>query len=269
MGITYGVDDEGIAHVRFDRPEKLNALTLAMYDALAQAFVRANDDPRVRVVLLGGNGERAFCVGADLGESIPALAEGRFDISEWDGAHIKQAGFHKPVVAAISGLCMGGGFEIMLAADIRVASETAVFALPEASMGFTPAGGTLVRLVRQIPYALAMELMLTAERFPAHRLAEMGLLNRVVPPGELEAVALAYARGIAKKGRVAVSVIKEAALTLGHLPFDEAFRREAVLGQRAFTSEEARDGLRRFMSRDRSAAAAHSGSSSDTPSSTR
>lgn len=251
-GIRYAVDDDGIAHVRFDRPEKLNALTLAMYDELAQAFVRANDDPQVRVVLLGGNGERAFCVGADLSESIPALAEGRFDISEWDGAHIKQAGFHKPVVAAINGLCMGGGFEIMLAADIRIASETAVFALPEASLGFTPAGGTLVRLVRQIPYALAMELMLTAERFSARRLAEMGLLNRVVPPAELEAVALSHARGIAKKGRVAVSVIKEAALTLGHLPFEEAFRREAVLGQRAFTSDEAREGLRRFLTRNRS-----------------
>ncbi|RKP53254.1 enoyl-CoA hydratase/isomerase family protein [Pararobbsia silviterrae] len=251
MGISYTVDADGIAHIRFDRPEKLNALTLAMYDDLARCFVSANDDPRVRVILLGANGDRAFCVGADLNESIPALAEGRFDISEWDGAHIKQPGFYKPVVAAINGLCMGGGFEIMLAADIRIASESAVFALPEASLGFTPAGGTLVRLVRQIPYAFAMELMLTAERFPARRLAEMGLLNRVVPPDELAGVALAYARGIAKKGRVAVQVIKEAALTLGHLPFDEAFAREAVLGQRAFTSDEAREGLSRFASRER------------------
>ena len=248
--ITYDVH-EHIAHIRFNRPEKLNALTLAMYDALGEAFARADADPDVRVILLGANGDRAFCVGADLGESIPALAEGRFDISEWDGAHIKQAGFHTPVVVAINGLCMGGGFEIMLATDIRIASESALFALPEASLGFTPAGGTLVRLVRQIPYALAMELMLTAERFPAARLAEMGLLNRVVPPDQLEAVALQYARGIAQKGQVAVSVIKEAALTLAHLPYDEAFRQEAVLGQRAFTSDEAKAGLQRFMARSR------------------
>ncbi|CAN5499821.1 enoyl-CoA hydratase-related protein [soil metagenome] len=248
MGIVYQVED-GVATVRIDRPEKLNALTLAMYDELGSAFARAQADPLVRVVLLCGSGERAFCVGADLTESIPALAEGRFDISEWDGAHIKQNGFYKPVVAAVNGLCMGGGFEIMLAADIRVASETAVFAFPEASMGFAPAGGTLVRLARQIPFAFAMELMLTAERFPAKRLAEMGLLNRVVPAAELDAVALAYARGIAAKGAVAVEVIKEAALTLGHLPFDEAFRQEAILGQRAFTSDEAKEGLRRFMSR--------------------
>src|SRR6185437_12339693 len=114
-------------------------------------------------------------------------------------AHLKQPGFYKPVVAAINGLCMGGGFEIMLAADIRVAADTAVFALPEVSLGMTPAGGTLVRLVRQIPFAFAMELMLTAERFTASRLLEMGVLNRVVPSDDVEAVALAYAHGIAQK----------------------------------------------------------------------
>ncbi len=248
MAIDYEVRDR-IAHVRFNRPEKLNALTLAMYEQLAEAFARANDDPEVRVVLLTGAGSRAFCVGADLTESIPALAEGRFDISEWDGAHIKQPGFYKPVVAAINGLCMGGGFEIMLAADIRVAAEDAVFALPEASLGFVPAGGTLVRLARQIPHAFAMELMMTAERFPASRLAEMGLLNRVVPAAELPQAALAYAEGIARKGRVALSVIKEAASTLGHLSLQEAFAREAQLGQRAFTCEEAKAGLQRFLAR--------------------
>ncbi len=248
MGITYETEG-GIARVRFDRPEKLNALTLSMYEELANAFRRANEDSDVRAILLSGNGDRAFCVGADLTESIPALAEGRFDISEWDGAHVKQAGFYKPIVAAVNGLCMGGGFEIMLAADIRVASDTAVFALPEVSLGITPAGGTLVRLVRQIPFVFAMELMLTAAQFPARRLLEMGLLNRVVPPDELEAVALAYARGIAQKGVVAVSVIKEAVLTLGHLSFEEAFRREAQLGQRAFTCDEAKERLRQFLAR--------------------
>lgn len=248
MTITYEVRNQ-IAHICFNRPEKLNALTLDMYDQLAQAFARANDAADVRVVLLTGAGERAFCVGADLTESIPALAEGRFDISEWDGAHIKQPGFYKPVVAAINGLCMGGGFEIMLAADIRVAADSAVFALPEASLGFVPAGGTLVRLTRQIPYVFAMELMMTAERFPASRLAEMGVLNRVVPADELAQVALTYAEGIAQKGAVAISVIKEAALTLGHLSFQAAFAREAQLGQRAFTCDEARAGLQRFLAR--------------------
>ncbi|NYT79718.1 enoyl-CoA hydratase/isomerase family protein [Alcaligenaceae bacterium] len=248
MSISYAVREQ-IAHITLNRPEKLNALTLAMYEDLAQAFACANEDVDVNVILLTGSGDRAFCVGADLTESIPALAQGRFDISEWDGAHLKQPGFYKPVVAAINGMCMGGGFEIMLAADIRVAADTAVFALPEASLGFTPAGGTLVRLTRQIPYAYAMELMMTAERFPAGRLAEMGVLNRVVSADDLAQVALDYAKGIAQKGKVAISVIKEAALTLGHLSYQDAFACEAVLGQRAFTCEEAKAGLQRFLAR--------------------
>lgn len=248
MGIAYQVEG-AIARVRFDRPEKLNAMTLAMYDELGAAFRRAQADSTVRVIVLTGSGERAFCAGADLTESIPALAEGRFDISQWDAAHLKQDGFDKPVVAAVNGLCMGAGFEIMLAADIRVAAEHAQFALPEASMGFVPAGGTLVRLVRQVPFAYAMELMLTSGRFGAARLAEMGLINRVVPAAQLQETALAYARGIAAQGRVAVQVIKRAALTLGHLPLAEAFRQEALLGQTAFTSPEAREGLQRFIDR--------------------
>ena len=250
MSILYRVD-AGVAHVSFNRPEKLNAMTLAMYEELGRAFERAQTDVDVRVILLTGSGDKAFCVGADLTESIPALAEGRFDISEWDRAHIKQDGFYKPVVAAINGLCMGAGFEIMLAADIRVASDTAEFALPEASMGFVPAGGTLVRLTRQIAFAHAMEIMLTGQRFKAARLAEMGLINRVVPPAQLQEAALSYAHAIASKGRVAVEVIKRAALTLGHLPLGEAFEQEAVLGQTAFTSPEAKEGLRRFIDRKR------------------
>lgn len=248
MAIRYEMA-EGIARITIDRPDKLNALTLSMYDELGTAFQRAHDDSGVRVILLCGNGTRAFCVGADLEESIPALAEGRFDISAWDGAHVKQDAFYKPIVAAINGLCLGGGFEIMLAADIRVAADTAEFAFPEAAMGFVPAGGTLVRLTRQIAFAHAMELMLTSRRFSARRLAEMGLINQVVPAAELDEAAMAYARSIAQKGVVAVRVIKQAALTLGHLPFGEAFRQEAKLGQEAFTSDEAKAGLRRFIER--------------------
>lgn len=248
MTIRYHVDG-AIAHLRIDRPEKLNAMTLAMYDELGQAFLRARDDDAVRVILLTGAGDRAFCAGADLTESIPALAEGRFDISRWDDAHLKRGDYFKPVVAAINGMCFGGGFELMLAADIRIASADAVFSLPEASMGFVPAAGTLARLVRQIPFAMAMELMLTAERVTAQRLADIGLLNAVVPREALMDTALGYARRIASMGPTAVRVIKQAALTLQHLPLTDAFAAEARLAQQAFESPEARAGLGRFMTR--------------------
>lgn len=248
MAIDY--DKSGaIATIRINRPDKLNALTLAMYDDLGRAFAEANADDGVNVILLAGAGERAFCVGADLTESIPALAEGRFDISHWDPAHLKVEGFYKPVVSAIRGLCLGGGFEVMLATDIRVAAANAQFQLPEAGHGFVPAGGTLVRLVRQIGYAHAMEIMITAERFSSADMLSRGVVNRVVEADEVEPVAMEIATRIASLSPAAVQTIKEAALTLQHLPLADAFHREAALGQRTFTSEDAKRGLAAFAGR--------------------
>lgn len=240
--------DGAVATVRFARPEKLNALTLAMYDDLGRAFAEIGSDDRIHAVVLAGAGDRAFCVGADLTESIPALASGRFDISEWDPAHLKTGAFYKPIVAAIRGLCLGGGFEIMLATDLRIAAEDAVFQLPEVGHGFVPAGGTLVRLTRQIAYAHAMELMLTGRRFTAAELLSRGVLNQVVASDRVEATAAALAAEIAERSPLAVQTIKEAALTLHDLPVAEAFAREAALGQRTFTSDEAKRALTRFAS---------------------
>jgi enoyl-CoA hydratase len=116
-------------------------------------------------------------------------------------------------------------------------------------MGFVSAGGTLVRLVRQIPYMLAMELMLTANRFSAQRLAERGVLNHVVSRTEVASVALAYAERISQMDAMVVRTIKQAVLSLTHLPFSEAFTEEVRLGQVTFTCPEAKDGLRRFIER--------------------
>jgi enoyl-CoA hydratase len=243
------VREGAVAVVRFARPDKLNAMTLAMYDDLGRAFAEIGRDDRVNAVMLAGAGDRAFCVGADLLESIPALASGSIDISAWDPAHLKGGGFYKPIVAAVRGLCMGAGFEIMLATDLRIAADDAVFQLPEVDHGFVPAGGTLVRLVRQIAYAHAMELMLSGRRFNAEELRERGVVNRVVPSDRVEPVAMAMAQEMAAKNPVAVQVIKQAALTLYDLPLDEAFAKEAALGQQAFTSEGARMGLARFAAR--------------------
>ena len=238
-----------VATIRIARPDKLNALSLKMYEDLGAAFATARDDEAVNAVVLTGAGERAFCVGADLTESIPALASGRFDISAWDGAHLKGQRFHKPLICAVRGLCIGGGFEIMLASDIRIAASDAVFQLPEPVHGFVPAGGTLVRLVRQIGYAHAMEMMLTARRFSPDEMLRYGVVNEVVAPDRVEPRAQELAAGIAALSPTAVQAIKEAALTLQDAPWDEAFAREAVIGQRTFTSEDARRGLAAFASR--------------------
>lgn len=238
--------DGAVATVRFARPEKLNALTLAMYDDLGRAFAEIGKDDRIHAVVLAGSGDRAFCVGADLTESIPALASGQFDISAWDPAHLKTEGFYKPIISAVRGLCMGGGFEIMLATDIRIAAEDALFQFPEVRHGFVPGGGTLVRLTRQIAYAHAMEILLTGRHFSAAELLTRGVLNQVVASDQVEPTAMELAAEIADRSPLAVQTIKEAALTLYDLPTAEAFAREAVLSQRTFTSDYAKQSLAQF-----------------------
>jgi len=245
MSIAYDLQD-GIARITFDRPAKLNALTLAMYDELGCAFKAAAEDDRVRVVILTGAGERAFCVGADLKESIPALARNDIDISAWDAAHLKSLNIDKPVICAVNGLCMGGGFEIMLATDLRVATTTAEFCLPEITLGIVPAGGTLVRLVRQIGFAAAMEILMTGERFSSEHLLRVGVLNRVVAPEHLLGTVSGLAERLVRFSPTALKVIKQSVRELRDLPLQEAFRREAVLGQLAFTSADAKRGLAAF-----------------------
>jgi enoyl-CoA hydratase len=245
MSIAYEVQGR-IARICFNRPAKLNAMTLAMYDELGAAFKAAAEDDRVRVVILTGAGERAFCAGADLKESIPALARNEIDISAWDAAHLKSLDVDKPIICAVNGLCMGAGFEIMLATDLRIAASTAIFSLPEVSLGIVPAGGTLVRLVRQIGHAAAMEILMTGERFDSEHLLRVGVLNRVVPPESLSQTALELAERLARLSPMALKVIKQSVRELSDLPLRDAFRREAVLGQVAFTSADARRGLAAF-----------------------
>ncbi len=244
--------DGAVTTIRIARPFKLNALSLAMYDDLGRAFAEAAEDDAVRSIVLAGAGERAFCVGADLTESIPALASDRFDISAWDPAHLKNVPLYKPIVCAIRGLCVGGGFEIMLATDIRIAATDAVFQLPEPIHGFVPAGGTLVRLIRQIGHAHAMEILLTGQRFSSADMLIRGVVNRVLPADEVEPAAKELAARIATLSPTAIQTIKQAALTLQDLPFREAFAAEAKLGQRTFTSEDARRGLAAFAARNKS-----------------
>ena len=250
MAISYEITDS-IGIIKFDRPSKLNALTLAMYDDLGRAFAEAESDHKVRVVILTGTGEKAFCVGADLTESIPALARNDIDISAWDSAHLKDIQVNKPIIGAINGLCMGGGFEIMLATDIRIAASSAIFSLPEVSLGIVPAGGTLVRLTRQIGYAHAMQLLLTADRFSAAQLLTMGVVNQVVDQDQLMPTAFSLAEKMSRLSASALAVTKRAVRELADMPLEAAFREEAVLGQLAFTSEDAKRGLDAFYRGER------------------
>ena len=238
----------GIAVIKFNRPEKLNTLTLEMYDELGKAFVKAQESDDVGVVILIGEGEKAFCVGADLTESIPYLNEGHY-IDEWDAAHFKHIKMNKPVIAAINGMCMGGGFEIMLGTDIRIASNKAIFALPEVSLGIVPAGGTLVRLSRQIPFVKAMELILTGEKIDSAKALDFGILNYVVEPDDVMNKAEEIANILLSNSTIAMQIAKESVIKLREIPLEQAFETEAMLGYKAFTSNDAKEGLDAFYNK--------------------
>ena len=238
----------GIAVIKFNRPEKLNTLTLEMYDELGKAFVKAQESDDVGVVILIGEGEKAFYVGADLTESIPYLNEGHY-IDEWDAAHFKHIKMNKPVIAAINGMCMGGGFEIMLGTDIRIASNKAIFALPEVSLGIVPAGGTLVRLSRQIPFVKAMELILTGEKIDSAKALDFGILNYVVEPDDVMNKAEEIANILLSNSTIAMQIAKESVIKLREIPLEQAFETEAMLGYKAFTSNDAKEGLDAFYNK--------------------
>ncbi|MEV5848599.1 crotonase/enoyl-CoA hydratase family protein [Streptomyces sp. NPDC051985] len=194
---------DGVGVITLNRPEALNAVNSALSSAVGEALEQAAADPAVRVVVITGTG-RAFCAGADLKELAqrrPVDAPGH---PEWGFAGIVRHWIDKPVIAAVNGFAMGGGTEIVLACDLVVAAESATFGLPEVRRGLIAAGGGVVRLQRQLPLRRALELALTGEPVTAATACEWGLVNRVVPDGELLAAALDLAGRVAANAPLSI-----------------------------------------------------------------
>ena len=236
------------AVLTLNRPEVMNAINSEMGALLRESMADFDDDPDLWVAIITGAGDRAFCAGADLGSTIPnTTASARNDpiaISE-------DRQFHritKPILAAVNGYCIAGGLEMMLGTDIRVAAETAEFGLQEVRWGIIPSAGSHIRLPRQIPWALAMEILLTGQRISAARAMQFGLVNRVVPQDEVMSVAQEYADAICANGPVAVRTAKEIAVrgAMG-MSWEHAFGLESLLARRVFGSEDAIEGPKAFM----------------------
>lgn len=204
-----------VAIVTLNRPDAINALNDALRAGLTRAFRDAEADPEIRVVLLRAAGDRGFCVGADIKEfRAPAslVAARRGDSAR---AYIDAIGrTTKPTIAAIHGFCLGGGFEIALACDVRIASDDAVFGLPELNLALIPGSGGTQRLPRLIGVGRALDLMLTGRRFAAAEALELGVVTRLAPSRDaLFEQALALAEDIAGKSPTAVAYLKEAVLS--------------------------------------------------------
>jgi enoyl-CoA hydratase len=249
---------DSIAYITFNRPERRNAWDAETMCRLADAWKDFDQDDSLRVAVVTGAGDKAFSVGADLEQLIPLWTGGRKPQNEFEEravtdrkltAHTLMRGFpmYKPIVAAVNGFCLAGGAELLWATDIRIASEDASFGLSEAKRALVPAGGSMVRLPRQIPYAKAMEILLTGDRISAQDAYNFGLVNYVVPAADVLPTAEKFARTLAANGPIALRKIKEAVVRTSGVPLSEAFKIETECAQEVMQSEDAKEGPRAFM----------------------
>jgi enoyl-CoA hydratase len=233
--------------VTMNRPEARNALSGPMLAGMVRAWDRADSDPDVRVAILTGAGG-SFCAGADLKAmtaSHPGDNTAAMDLSRIESL-LKGRRLTKPLIAAVEGAAIAGGTEILQATDIRVAGESARFGVSEPRWGLFPLGGSAVRLVRQIPYTVAADLLLTGRHITAAEAKEIGLIGHVVPDGEALAKALELAELIAANGPLAVQAILRTIRESEAMHENDAFRLDAKLGMAVFQSEDAREGPRAF-----------------------
>lgn len=205
---------EFVATVVLNRPEAMNALDPESVSDLHAAWDRISNDDSIRVAILTGAGDRAFCTGADLKKTMPpseSFAELHFG-SQAGNAGLSHLHTGKPVIAAINGFALGGGLELALQCDIRLAASTAVFGLPEVCIGSIPGAGGTQRLIRAVGQSDAMLMLLTGARVDAAEALRMGLVSRVVAATDLQAVAHELARQIAGNAPLAVAAVKRLAM---------------------------------------------------------
>jgi enoyl-CoA hydratase/carnithine racemase len=232
--------------VRLNRPEARNALNRALIDAVGRAIATADSDPAVRAVVLTGTGDRAFCAGMDLREFAgrgPGAAADADAMERY--RRFLRGEVTVPVVGAANGTAVAGGFELLLACDLVVASVEARFGLPEVKRGLFPANGSTL-LASRIPFAIAMEMMLTGDSIDAERSYALGLVNAVVPPGEVLPVALDFAGRIAANAPLGVAATKDLA-RLAMVDHSGAEERKVQLQRSVFGSQDAREGALAFV----------------------
>jgi len=246
-----------VATVTMNRPEVRNAINAEMLCRLADAWQDVNDDPQIRVAILTGAGEQAFCAGADLDRLVRMMQGLRPPETDFDRRIVgdftviykgllRSFEVVKPIVAAVRGYCVAGGTEILQATDIRIAAEDARFAIAEVKHGLFPMGGSTVRLPRQIAFCHAMEILLMGEQLSAAEALRVGLINRVVPAAEVMAEARRAAEIIAANGPLAVQAVKRSVLAGLGRPTAEALDREQEIGIPVSMSEDAKEGTRAF-----------------------
>ena len=250
MAIDFTVSEDGIALITINRPERLNAMDAEHYKALSSAWSTVRDDPAIRVAIVTGAGERSFSTGADIKSFITAPS-GLSDMWLTQRDQVLNRGLEvwKPVIAAVNGYCLGGGMTLLLATDIRIASSNATFSLAEVKRGIIAGNGGTQRVLDQLPYAIAMEMVLTGDGIDAVAAERWGLINKVVPQEDLMATAFQYARRIAVNAPLAVQAAKELAVRSRDMDLSTGLRMEAVNNRMLQFTEDAKEGAKAFSER--------------------
>jgi E-phenylitaconyl-CoA hydratase len=245
---------ERVATITINRPEVHNALDFETAEDLADAFTAFRDDDDLWIAVLTGAGDQTFCSGADLKSAIP-----NFPKDEQEAEELRRRGggisqdfeCWKPIIAAINGYCFAGGFELMLACDLRIASEQAVFGLREVCWGIIPAGGGTQRLPRSVPLARAMEIILTGNKFSAQEAYQMGLINQVVPHSQLMDEVEKWVQTLLKRGPLALRAAKKAVLQGLDIPLTEGLKLESRLFRELMHTQDAVEGPKAFAEKRR------------------
>jgi enoyl-CoA hydratase len=236
-----------VAIITINRPEKRNALNIKTREEGAAALDELAQDDSVRVVVITGAGDKAFIAGADISEFAGRTAVMQRSVMLGRSLFTAIDSFPKPIIAMINGYCLGGGNELAMACDIRIASETASFGQPEINLGIIPGGGGTQRLTRLIGEGKAMELILTGDIIDARTAQEYGLVNKVVPATDLHAETMELANRIAEKSPIALRMAKEAVKLASRSNLDEGLRREIDLFAICFSSEDKDEGVNAFL----------------------
>jgi enoyl-CoA hydratase len=230
-----------------NRPEKMNALNGEVRRALMGALEEFRTDDDVRVVVLTGAGEKAFMAGADIGEFKDATPAQQYRNMQRGNVYSAMESFPKPVIVMIHGFCLGGGCELSMACDIRIASDTARIGQPEINLGLIPGGGGTQRLPRLVGEGRAMKMIYTGKMISAEEAGRIGLVDEVVPADELRERTLEIARTIGSKSPIALKAAKESILAARRMPMDQGLQFERVWFSLLFSTRDMDEGVSAFL----------------------
>ena len=236
-----------VAVLTINRPDKLNALNSKVHSEGVAALDELRTDGEIRVVVITGAGEKSFVAGADISEFAGQTAVTQRNTFLEKTLFNSIDNFPKPVIAMINGFCLGGGCELALACDIRMASEKARLGQPEINLGIIPGGGGTQRLTRLVGEGKSMEMILSGEMIDANTALSLGLVNHVFAPDELESKTMEMANKIAEKAPIALQMAKEAVKLASRSNLDEGMRREVDLFAICFSTEDKEEGVAAFL----------------------